>query len=114
MKGIAQINIGDYFTSPFTNSGGNKTIADIITLVLNSSIAIAGIIFLVLLIGAGISIIAGAGSGKSDDLEKGKKTATTALIGFLIVVFAWFILRLVEVVFLRGSSPFTSPENYGI
>ena|SRR3990167_5564790 len=100
---IAQINIGQFFKTPFSTKG----VPDIIKLILEGSLALAGIIFLVLLIGAGISIIAGAGSGKTDDVEKGKKTATAALIGFLVVVFAYFILRLIEVIFLRETTPFT-------
>lgn len=85
--------INTYFKSPFSTEG--KTLADLVALILSGALAIAGIALLLILIGAGFAIIASAGSGKSEDLSKATKVATSALIGFLIVFAAYLIVQLI-------------------
>lgn len=98
-KLLSTIDIGTSFTY-----GGNSLLTDprsigkITSSFLATSISVAGILLLFLLIGGGIAIIAGAGNSDPKAVEGGKKAATSALIGFVVVFSAYWIVRLVEVV----------------
>jgi hypothetical protein len=52
-----------------------------------------------LLIFGGISIMIGAGSGKKDDIAKGQKAVTAAIVGFFIIFTAYWIIKIVEIIF---------------
>jgi hypothetical protein len=100
MNKLALINIESKFLS-----GTNKNLSDpanigtkYISAIISGAISIAGIILLFLLIGGGIAIIAGAGKSDAKAVEQGKKTATSALIGFVIVFSAFWIVKLVELI----------------
>src|SRR3989344_2031843 len=99
MNILAQVDIGGSFGSPFTAVTGGKTIGDLVGLIAKGSIAIAGVIFLVLLIFSGIGIIIAAGRDNPEGAAKAKSAATTALIGFIIVIVAYLIIRLLEIFF---------------
>ena len=73
-------------------------LGSLIMVLINNVYYIAGTIILFFLIFGGVTIIMGAGSGNSDQLEKGGKAVTMAVVGFIVVVFAWFIVKIVEVV----------------
>lgn len=102
MPNLLSFSIGDHFKSPFSLSGG-KTLGDIVTLILSGALAIAGVALLVILIGAGYTIISSAGKGKPDDISKATKVATTALIGFIIVFAAYLIVQLIGNIFVPNS-----------
>jgi hypothetical protein len=94
---LAQVNIGSEFignsSENLSNTAGVSTyISNIIT----ASISIAGIILLFLLIAGGIGIIAGAGKSDPKTVETGKKAASSALIGFIVVFSAYWIVKLIE------------------
>ncbi len=98
MQKLAQVQIGPSF---FGNSRGFTEIKDIGSLVstlVSLGITVAGVILLLLLISGGIGIIAGAGSDNPQQVESGKKAVTYAIIGFLVVFAAYWIVRLIEVV----------------
>jgi len=101
---LAAINIGNAFGSPF---GQDKGIGNLVTLILNASFAIASIIILFLFIFAGISLISGAGSSDPQKIEKGKKAITTAIIGFIIIFGAYWVIRIIEII--TGSNFITQP-----
>jgi len=103
MKELA-INIGEKFGSPF---GASKSIGDLVSVILNASFAIAGIIVFFLFIFAGISLISSAGSDNPQGVEKGKKTITTAIIGLVIILAAYWIIRVIEII--TGSNFITQP-----
>jgi hypothetical protein len=89
------VNIGDTFGSPF---GVTQNIGNLVTVLLNGAFAVAGVILLFVFITAGYSIIAGAGKDNSEELEKAKKSLTSALIGFGIVFVAYWIVRIIEII----------------
>lgn len=93
---IAQIDIGTVFQSPFGRSQG---IADFVSIVLFNAIAFAGIILFILMLFGGIMMISGAGSGNKDDIGKGQKALTSALIGFLIIFTSYWIIIIIESIF---------------
>jgi hypothetical protein len=82
-------NINDqYFTSP----------AGIISRVLLFAFPIAGLILFVMLVWAGFQILAGASQG-SKSIEAGKQRATTAIVGFILLFVAYWIMQIIEIVF---------------
>lgn len=98
MNKLADVSIMDKFLGN-TNQNlsdpvniGTKYVTTIIT----GAISIAGIILLFLLIGGGIGMISGAGKSDPQTVEKGKKAATSALIGFIVVFCSYWIVKLIE------------------
>lgn len=65
---------------------------------ITGAISVAGIILLFMLIGGGIAMIAGAGKNDPKTVESGKKAATSALVGFIVVFMAYWIVRLIETI----------------
>ncbi len=82
----------------FSGSTGLKELTDVGTLVssiTSNAVVLAGIIFLFLLIFGGIGIISGAGSENPEQVAKGKQAVTAAIIGFILVFGAYWIVQLV-------------------
>lgn len=65
-------------------------------LILPNMYIFAGFIFLALLIGGGLVVVASAGDTKST--EKGMQTVQTAIAGLLIIFAAYWIIQIVEIV----------------
>ncbi|MBI3397616.1 hypothetical protein HY045_04025 [Candidatus Woesebacteria bacterium] len=93
MNKLAQIPIGPYFESHF---GTDKGFGDLISIVLANSLVLAGVILLFLMVLGGMGMIAGAGNQKPDQVAKGQQTVTMALVGFIIVFAAYWILLIIE------------------
>lgn len=72
----------------------NPTPADIINLILPFIFVIAGLILFVMLVFGGFTIFTSAGN--DDKINKGKGMITNAIVGFLIVFAAYWILQLLE------------------
>jgi hypothetical protein len=98
------VPIGSTFKSPF---GVDKSIGDLVSVLLRGSLAIAGVLILFFIVFGGISMIAGAGADKPDQAAKGKQALTSAGIGFIIVFVAYWIIRIIEVI--TGSNFITQP-----
>lgn len=96
MRKIAQVNIGEEFGSPLDELTDVGTLASSI---LSTAIAIAGVILLILLIFGGISIIAGAGDNDPQRVARGKQAATAAVVGFLLIFGAYWIIQAIELIF---------------
>ncbi len=76
--------------SPFTD------LASLINLLYKSLLVLAGIVLFFLLILGGFNYLAGAGQEKSNQVEKGKKAITGAIIGFLLVFAAYWIVQIIS------------------
>lgn len=68
--------------SLLTNVG---SVNNITTALIGGALSLAGVILLFILILGGIGMIQGAGKSDPQQVEKGKKAATSALIGFIVV-----------------------------
>jgi hypothetical protein len=87
------INIPNTFDSQFKNVG------QIISYLLPNIIGAAAIVMFLLMIGAGFSMISTAGNEASaQDKAKAQAALTYSVIGFLLVVAAYFILQVVGAV----------------
>lgn len=93
----AGVDIGNRFGSPWGRLP-THTVGYFVGIVVQAAIVIAGVIMIFLFIFGGVSIIAGAGQQKPESVAKGKKALTSALIGFIIIFTAFWIVRLIETV----------------
>lgn len=93
------VDIGAQFLG---SSGSNLkeagSVSLFVTAIITGAISIAGIILLFILIGGGIAMIKGAGKSDPKAMEQGKQAATSALIGFIVVFSAYWIVRLIETI----------------
>jgi uncharacterized membrane protein len=79
---------------------GAKSIAQnpggLVSSLIPNVLMVAGIIFFVMIVFAGFSLIVGAGKDKSpQDAARARSALTYAVAGFLIVITAYFILQMV-------------------
>lgn len=107
MKYLAQVDIGKEFGSPFGVSGGS-TLGDLVSLVVKLGFVLSGLLILFFVIFAGFQMVVGAGSNNPEATKKGQQAATSALIGFVIVFVAYWIVRIIELItgfrFITGST----------
>jgi hypothetical protein len=68
-----------------------------VSLLLSNILVLAGLVFFLLIIGAGFGIIAGAGGSDPKGVQQGQEAFTWALIGFLIIFTSFFILQIIKV-----------------
>ena len=94
------VNIGDSFLGKSVmNAGiplkGLSGISSLVSLFLNISFVIAGIILLFYFILGGIGMIGSAGKNDPKAAEQAKQTITSALIGFVVVFVSYWIVKLI-------------------
>lgn len=80
-----------------TFSLAGKTPADVINAVIPIIFILAGIILLFILVFGGFTIFISAGN--PEKIKKGTGMITSALIGFLIIFAAYWIIELLEITF---------------
>ncbi len=73
------------------------SLSTLVSLILNNSLVIVGILLLAFLIFGGLTFIMGAGGDDPKKTQQGQKTITNALLGFIIVFLAYFIIQIIEV-----------------
>lgn len=107
MDKLALVDTSNVFGSSFTGRAGGNTIGDLIALVVQASLVIAGLVVLFLFIIGGFGIIMGAGNDNPEQAAKGKKALTSAVIGFFIVFTAYWVIRVIELI--TGFTFITNP-----
>lgn len=98
------VDIGAEFGSPF---GQTKELGDLVSIVLQAAIIIAGVITLFLFIFGGYSIISGAGQKSPERAAKGRQAITWAVIGFVLIFAAYWIIQILEAI--TGTTFLTAP-----
>jgi hypothetical protein len=91
---------------PASSKWGNElsSLGSILTNLMDYIFVIAGLILLFMIIASGYSLLTSAGNPEA--IQKGKSRLTAALVGFLLVFAAFWILQLIEV-FLGMPGAFT-------
>lgn len=79
-----------------------QSIGAFISSVLPNVYVVAGIILFVILVVGGIMVIINAGQGDEEKTAQGKKAITAAVIGLVIVLISWWIMKIIEV--LTGAA----------
>ncbi len=78
-------------------SGGQFTLGSIISRVIPYIFFFAGIGLLLMLLGSGFSFLTSAGDPKK--MEKAKSQLTNALVGFLIIFVAFWLVQAIGIMF---------------
>ncbi|HKC04995.1 MAG TPA: hypothetical protein VKC54_03925 [Patescibacteria group bacterium] len=96
LAAIDSVDIGNKFFGGSNPLGRNDLtgIGGLVSLFLNISFVIAGVILLFFFILGGIGMIASAGQSDPQKAEQAKKTVTSALIGFIVVFASYWIVQL--------------------
>ena len=100
---LAQINFGDLEQKATPKLGGTD-LGNIISELLPDIFQLAGIALLLYLLFAGFQYLTSAGDPKK--VEQAKERLTSALIGFVIVFAAYWIVQIVGTVLGLGSTGF--------
>ena len=90
-------NVGDVFFGRPGGGGFLTNITDLgrlVSIIASNAIIIAGIILLFLFVFAGIQMI--SGSGDPQKQQQAAQIMTAGVIGFILVVAAYFIVRIIE------------------
>lgn len=87
------VDIGKEFGSPYTDP---SQVGGLVSTIISNLYILAGVILLVLIVLGGIGIIAGAGQNDPQKVAQGRKAATMAFIGFLIIFASYWIIQIIE------------------
>ena len=81
-----------------TGSPQFQTPGALISIILKNVYVLAGVFLLILLIFGGFSIIMGAGQGDAKKTGQGKKAATSAVVGFLVIFASYWIIQIIQII----------------
>jgi hypothetical protein len=97
---LLAVDFGQTFGSPFGGTAGTtgSTLGDLVSLIVKLGFVVSGILILFFILMAGFQIVAGAGSGNPEAAKKGQQAATSAVIGFVVVFVAYWIVRIIELI----------------
>lgn len=93
MAALAQTGIP--INSVFQPAEKFQTIGKLVTVLVQNIMVIAGVLLFVLLIFGGLQFIIGAGSGDKEGVGKGKNAITAAIIGFILIITAYWIVQII-------------------
>lgn len=90
---------GAFFSSSPTIKAAVASPGQLISLLLPNVIIVSGIVFFVMILFGGFGMITSAGKQSSpQEMAKSKNAITYGVIGFLLVVSAYFILQIVSTI----------------
>lgn len=93
-------------STTYPTAGTFGSIGSLISALLPNIFMIAGVIFVILLIFGGFSVIMNAGKGDSKGTSKGKEMITWAMVGFILIFAAYWIIEIIS--YITGINIFTS------
>lgn len=89
------VDIGEKFGAPFKDI---KQTGDLVSVIVANAYILAGVIFLILLVVGGITVISSAGNSDPQQAAKGWKIISSAFVGFLIIFASYWIIKIIEVI----------------
>ena len=89
---LAQVDIGQDY-APAKNF---TTLGDLVSSFLPNFLLLAGVLFFVLIVIAGIGVVAGAGSDNPHAQEKAKAFLTYAVIGLVLIFASYWIVQIIS------------------
>lgn len=72
------------------------TLGDLINVLVKNIFVLAGVLLFILLIFGGLQVIVKAGAGEPEAAGRGKNAVTAALIGFALILAAYWIVQIIE------------------
>lgn len=100
---LAQIDIGkEWQLSGSPGKGGFSSLGDLVTRLLPMALVVGGVIFFLMVIVSGFSILAGAGSEDAAQKAKWHQVLTYGAVGLIIMFGAFWVLQIIN--FMTGNS----------
>lgn len=84
-----------------------KTLGDLVNVIVKNVFVLAGVLLFVLLIFGGLKFIISSGGGDEKEIGQSKNAITAALIGFLLIFAAYWIVEIIQ--FITGVEIFKPP-----
>lgn len=78
----------------FSPADSFNTIGQVVTVVVNNAFVIAALLAFIFILIAGFGILVG-GAGDPKKAEQSKQMATYAVVGFLVIIFSFWIVQLI-------------------
>ena len=106
MDRLAQVNIGEKLLGKnhfLVKNEGLTGVGTLTSIIISNALVIAGIIVIFLFIAGGIGMISGSGSNNPEQAEKSKKTISAAVVGFVIIFAAYWIVQIIGKI--TGTNP---------
>ncbi|MBI2611608.1 hypothetical protein HYW54_02560 [Candidatus Gottesmanbacteria bacterium] len=75
-----------------------ETFGELVSTLAQNFILVAGVIFLILILIAGFGLIRAAGSQDAQAMEKNKNFLTYAIIGFVIIFSAFWVVQIINAI----------------
>jgi hypothetical protein len=97
-KLLADVPIDTTFFDPARTSRIFQQPGELISALLPNILIGASVVLFFLMMGGAFMMLAGAGNDDAKQAAQGKVAVTSAITGFLLVVSAYFILQILEVV----------------
>ena len=97
MKAVLAVNLSQTPWGSDNLGGTFPNLSTLVSLILNNSFVVVGVLLLAFLIFGGLTFIMGSGGDDPKKAQQGQKTITNAVLGFLIVFLAYFIIQIIEV-----------------
>ena len=94
MHKLTQVPIGDTFFDGPHFLQDLPGLGELVSILLSNAIVIAGVVFILIIIYAGFTMISNAGNPQEQ--QKAQQLITSAIIGFIIIVAAFLIVRVIE------------------
>lgn len=91
----AQVPIGEKFGAPLKKT---EDVGNLVSVLISNAYILAGVLFLVLLLIGGFTVMTSAGAGNPEQAAKGWKIISAAFIGFLIIFVSYWIIQLIQLI----------------
>lgn len=92
---LSQINIGENFLGKGNFLTKETDLGQLVSIISSNAVILAGLVLIILFIVGGIMVISGAGKDNPETAAKGKQAVSAAVIGFVIVFAAYWIVQLI-------------------
>lgn len=94
------VDISEKFFGKNSNAPLTKLedVGSLVSVIVNAAFVLSGIILLFFIVFGGISMITGAGKDNPEQAAKGKQAISSAVLGFIVVFAAYWIVQLIELV----------------
>lgn len=92
---LAQVPIGEKFGAPLIKT---EDVGNLVSVLIANAYILAGVLFLVLLLIGGFTVMTSAGAGNPEQAAKGWKIISAAFIGFLIIFVSYWIIQLIQLI----------------
>lgn len=92
---LSQINIGESFLGKNHFLTEKTGLGQLVSIITSNAIILSGLVLIILFMVGGFMMIAGSGKDNPEQAAKGKQAISAAVIGFIIVFAAYWIVQLI-------------------